>query len=267
MLDYIAKPIPISEILVDPNFNCRGAFTLESVSELAGTIAEVGRLICPVVVQPWDKGNFKYRLIVGFRRMKAVTYFLKWTEILAHVADVSAHEARLLNLLENLERKNLNILEEAQGLRKLFPGKVTIAQAKAELKKPNEWLRARFALLKLPYAMQQQAAAGLLTATNILHLVQLTPAEQLEFTRKVVERRALPKYRTPNYKKGKYQAPVPSQIRYMVRQMLGWGVDGLPTRALAWATGDVSTEDLMKDIKIAVQKLRESDTESDIEDV
>jgi ParB/RepB/Spo0J family partition protein len=256
MPEYVAAQIPIADIFVDPEFNCRGVFTPQSVKELADTIVEVGRLICPVVVQPWNKDGFEYRLIVGFRRMRAVTFFLKWTEILAHVADVTEHEARVLNLVENLERKNLNILEEAIGLRNIYPEKVTIAQAKAELKKPGEWLRARFALLRLPPAMQQQAAAGLLSAQDILNLVRLTPDEQLAFTRSVIERRALPKYRVPTHKEGKYARPNAGRVRYINRMLLKWGIDGLPTRALAWAAGDIGTEDLMADVKIVVQRLR-----------
>lgn len=259
MPEYVASKIPIADILVDPDFNCRGAFTLQSVQELADTITEVGRLICPVVVQPWNKGGHKYRLIVGFRRMQAVTFYLKWTEILAHVADVTEHEARVLNLMENLERKNLNILEEAKGLRNIYPEKVTIMQAVAELKKPKEWVRARFALLRLPPTMQQQAAAGLLSARDILNLVRLTPDEQLAFTSKVVARRALPKYRTPAKKEGKYPRPTAIQIRFINRNLLKWGIEGLPTRALAWAAGDVSMEDFMVDVNEVIRRLRDND--------
>lgn len=265
MPEYVASLIPIADILVDPDFNCRGVFTLQSVQELAATITEVGRLICPVVVQPWNKGGHKYRLIVGFRRMQAVTFFLKWTEILAHIADVTEHEARVLNLMENLERKNLSILEEARGLRNIYPGKVTIMQAAAELKKPKEWVRARFALLRLPPTMQQQAAAGLLSACDILNLVRLTPDEQLAFTSKVIERRALPKYRTPGSKTGsktgKYPRPTVIQIRFVNRNLLKWGIEGLPTRALAWAAGDVSMEDFMADVNVVVRRLRNADQE------
>jgi len=262
--EYKAVQIPIADILVDSDFNCRGAFTLLSVKELADSITEVGRLICPVIVQPWNKGGFKYRLIVGFRRMRAVTFFLKWTEILAHVADVTEHEARLLNLTENLERKNLNLLEEAMGMRNLHPEGLTVAQAKIELKKSSTWVRARLALLRMSPTIQQQAAAGLLTATDILELIPMTTDEQLAFTRKMIEHRARPKFRAPGM--GRRPRPAALQIQNMVRRMLQWGIDGLPTRALAWAAGTVSTEDLMKDIKIVVQKLRENVIEDDDND-
>ena len=64
-------PLPVAAVYYDADFNCRGEFTLQSVKELADSIAEAGRLICPVAVQPWAKGGFDYRLIVGHRRFRA----------------------------------------------------------------------------------------------------------------------------------------------------------------------------------------------------
>ena len=113
----------MAAIYYDAAFNCRGEFTLQSVKELADSIVQAGRLICPVAVQPWtEEPGFDYRLIVGHRRFRAVTEFLKWTEIPAYVCEgLSDHEARMLNLVENLQRKSLNILEEAHAIQNLYP--------------------------------------------------------------------------------------------------------------------------------------------------
>ena len=119
---YQAYPIPVAAIYYDAAFNCRGEFTLQSVKELADSIAQAGRLICPVAVQPWTEEGFEYRLIVGHRRFRAVTAFLKWTEIPAYICEgLSDHEARMLNVVENLQRKSLNILEEARAIQNLYP--------------------------------------------------------------------------------------------------------------------------------------------------
>jgi ParB family chromosome partitioning protein len=258
MTDYVATMIPISEILVDPEFNCRGNFTAQSIKELADSISEIGRLICPVVVQPWDLDGFPYRLVAGFRRMKAATLFLKWTEILAHVANITDHEARILNLIENLERKNLNILEEARALQKIYPAGETQDNVKAELKKPKEWIRARFYLLTLPESMQQQAAAGLLTASDILSFVGKSTKEQLKLASLIEEqRKTLKNYRKPG--KVRCERPTAETLRSVNGKLLKWGIDGLPTRAIAWAAGDISTESFMKDVEKMVQKIRRVD--------
>ena len=98
---YQAYPIPVAAIYYDAAFNCRGEFTLQSVKELADSIAQAGRLICPVAVQPWTEGRgCEYRLIVGHRRFRAITEFLKWIEIPAYICEgLSEHEARMLNLV------------------------------------------------------------------------------------------------------------------------------------------------------------------------
>ena len=120
---YQAYPIPATTIYYDAAFNCRGEVTLQSVKELADSIAQAGRLICPVAVQPWTgEPGCEYRLIVGHRRFRAVTAFLKWTEIPAYICEgLSDHEARMLNVVENLQRKSLNILEEARAIQNLYP--------------------------------------------------------------------------------------------------------------------------------------------------
>ena len=51
-----------------------------------------------------------------------MTEFLRWTEIPAYLCEgLSDHEARMLNLMENLQRKCLNVLEEARAVQKLYP--------------------------------------------------------------------------------------------------------------------------------------------------
>ena len=56
---YQAYPIPVAAIYYDADFNCRGEFTLQSVKELADSIAQAGRLICPVAVQPWTNSGLR----------------------------------------------------------------------------------------------------------------------------------------------------------------------------------------------------------------
>ena len=103
--------LPTSEIFYDADFNCRREFTLQSVRDLSESIADVGAIISPLTVQKWDKDGFKYRLLVGHRRFQAVTKFLKWKTIPTNIvlSPLNDHLCRLLNVAENLERKDLNI--------------------------------------------------------------------------------------------------------------------------------------------------------------
>ena len=124
---YDAYALPLDRIYYDADFNCRGEFTLESVMDLAENIrlrgkgVELKGLDFPVVVQPITDMADKqpaacdYRLLAGHRRFQAIKTFLKWHCIPAMIhAGLSDREARMLNFCENLERKDLNILEEAR---------------------------------------------------------------------------------------------------------------------------------------------------------
>jgi len=83
---YDVFSLPVSQVFYDADFNCRGAFTLQSVEELAQSIDELG-LQFPVVVQPteevesFEHEGFRWRLIAGHRRYQAVATLLKWTEM------------------------------------------------------------------------------------------------------------------------------------------------------------------------------------------
>ena len=170
---YDVFSLPVSQIYYDADFNCRGQFTLQSVEDLAKSIKGIG-LQFPVVVQPveeikgFEHEDFRWRLIAGHRRFRAVTTFLKWTEIPATVWNgLSERQARLFNFTENLERQDLNVLEEARVLGRLFPKGAPIREAARELKRDTRWVHARFRLLKLPEPVQVKVAAGTLSLVDV----------------------------------------------------------------------------------------------------
>ena len=259
---YQAYSLPAAAIYYDAAFNCRGEFTLQSVRELAESITEAGRLICPVVVQPWTKEpGFQYRLIVGHRRFRAATEFLKWTEIPAYVCEgLSDHEARMLNLVENLQRKSLNILEEARAIQNLYPDGTSVREAARELKQPTRWVWTRRQLLRMPEAIQQKAAAGLLSQWNLDTLAGIeSPDEQIAAADKIAEARQRGKGKflpglARTYKRRRSVRPR-EEINRMIERMLNAGIGGLPPRVAAWCAGQISDEELLKEIEATAPEL------------
>ena len=275
LIQYDAFALPLRDIYYDAEFNCRGWFPPQSVSDLAENIRlrgggiELRGLDYPVAVQPiadmagQKPAGFSYRLIAGHRRFKAIEVFLKWTRIPAMIrAGLSDHEARMLNFVENLERKDLNILEEARGLQHLYPSGVTVRSAAAELKRPTAWVHDRLRLLTLPEEVQQLAATGLLGAVNIKVLIALaTPEEQIAAAHKIVASKREhgktaslhhldPKYRRKfGYRKSK------AAINQMVHKMLGCGITGLGPRMGAWCAGYLSDAEIEEDIEEAALTL------------
>ena len=264
---YDVLALPLKSIYYDADFNCRGQFVLESVSELADSIRRKGEgvelqgLDFPIVVQPaadveggLPKG-FDYRLLAGHRRYRAVEFYLKWKNIPAMVRKgLSSFDARLINLTENLERKDLNMWQEAVALQRIYPNGVTLRRAHDELHRPTKWVAARLRLLKLAPEIQQQAAAGLLSANTIERLSQAAPEDQLFLANETAKARnksgQLPGLPS-TYKRKFKERRSKEQINKMVTKLFEAGITGLPCRVLAWAAGGVSDEEIDKDISSA----------------
>lgn len=240
--------IPVADIFYDESFNCRGAFTLQSVSELSESIGEIG-LQFPIVVQPWEN---RYRLLAGHRRFKACMIFLKWDKIPATIrTDLNEHQARLLNFTENLERKDLNMLEEALAIKTMYPDGVSLRVAAKELKRPTRWVHIRQRLLLMPKGIQQYTAAGRLSAVNLEALWILPKNKRLEGAKKIVKARkrtrsrkikGIPRRRFRDRK-------TKAQLSKMTSVLINAGIHGLSPRLLVWAAGYISNQEIIEDIK------------------
>lgn len=249
LTQYDVYEIPIVEIYYDESFNCRGAFTLQSVVELSESIGEIG-LQFPVIVQPWKD---RYRLLAGHRRYKACTLFLKWDKIPAVVrTDLNEHQAQILNLVENLERKDLNMLEEARALQSLYPDGASLRVAAAELKRPTRWIHTRLRLMQLSHEIQQLAASGRIVATDIEVIWILPETERVEGARKIAQLKSNPRKgkKLPSKLRRQFRPRrTKEQIARMTGILLNAGINGLPPRLLAWAAGFITERDIRKDIK------------------
>lgn len=263
---YDVFPVPVSQIYYDVDFNCRGQFTLASVEELARSIEELG-LQFPLVVQPaeevegFKQEGFRWRLIAGHRRFRAVTTFLKWTEIPATVwRGMTERQAQLFNFTENLERKDLNVLEEARALGRLFPKGVSLIKAARELKRHTRWVHARFRVLKLPEEVQIKVAAGTLSLVDVEVLSQFdSPEEQIKAANEIAKAKRLGRKPSDGKLSRKFRyRKTKSQINRMIAKLMDSGIDGLTTRALAWTAGSISDDEFEDDIR------RESTTDPEI---
>lgn len=257
-------PIDVSRLYVaKEGFNCRGYFTTESVSDLAKSIQELGGypngLQIPIVVQPIaGMEGFDFRLIAGHRRVAACTKFLKWTHVPGQIrADLTEEQARLLNFTENLERSDLNLLEEARAIENTFPGQSCRDIAEA-IKRPTRWVLSRRALLTMPEEIQAMAAAGWLLASNIEVLARMPLAEdQLDGAKKITAMRQAGKRKLPRAYRGEFRFRLTkNQLRNKLAELSKRGVYGGMLRMLAYAAAHITDEDLEEDIK---DRLREQE--------
>jgi len=256
--------IPLKEILMDEGLNCRGAIAPIDVQDLVRDISNNG-LLSPVIVQRHSGDHFgkkyKYRLIAGFRRFTCHK-ILNWATIRATVT-TSADEcdARLINLRENLLRKDLNIMEEAKAVEHLSSFKLTYQQIANELGKSTTWVQMRIKLLELPHEIQQQAAAGVLTQYNIRDISKL-PTKEMQFEAVRQIKNAKEKgNRAPIIKKKHSENSLIKRHRKRneifcmmdhIQKSIG---NNFGTRCLAWASGEISDNSVYQEIRAQAAKL------------
>lgn len=164
----IDKTILLTEIYIDPSFNCRKCVTEESVESLAQSISEFG-LQTPISVMIIRRRGYKYQLVAGHRRVTAHQLLGK-TEIAARVYECTKREAHILNLLENIERKKINILEEAIGLLHCFPKKTSFIEMARVMKRNVSWVTIRWHLANCHPYIQDLFMRGFLKPTDLPNL-------------------------------------------------------------------------------------------------
>lgn len=249
LTQYDVHEVPIPDIFYDATFNCRGEFTLDSCADLADSIATRG-LDFPVVVQPIDKPGYRFRLIAGHRRYTAITRFLKWEMIPANIRDLTESEARMLNFTENLERKDLNILEEARWIANYYPEGASLRHISKELKRDTRWVHVRLRLLKLPDEIQKMAAADMISSVDIEVISNQPDDIQLQAANEIIYAKKIGKsYEVGNKygKKFRYRK-TKEQLNAKIAEMLNLGLSGGMPRALTWAAGYISDEEFDADI-------------------
>jgi ParB/RepB/Spo0J family partition protein len=252
--------IPVDEILVDSDFNCRRVFTPQSVKELADSIESAGQLFFPITVQPIEDAGitspgYRWRLIAGHRRYTAVTTFLKWGKINATIRrGLSSHEAQLLNLTENLERSQLNPLEEALSIERVFP-KNTPARVIGKLLNRNSgWVKQRLNILGLPAVLKERVAAGRLSLGDVDQIVQapdenrqIKLADDLEKAKCGPTRRRV-RFIGDTHVRGLARRRTNTEVNAMISTMLSLGVTGLAPKFGAWCVGYITEQELEAEI-------------------
>jgi ParB/RepB/Spo0J family partition protein len=258
ILSGITTNLPIKSIYYDKEFNCRGLFTPQSCLDLAQSMEKHG-LQFPIVVQPKVdvpqlSDKYDYRLIVGHRRFTAATKLLHWKTIPADVRrGLTEQEARTLNFLENLERKNITLLDEAKALRAIFSSNTSYAEMARYLSKSNNWCKARWLLMDMPEEIQQDCAIGRLTATDLQILMstngepmQIALAREIKMAKRKGESTSSVKRRLKRFG-GLRRSRGRKDIHEMISYLMSERIFASPFRAMAWCSGDLTTEEFLRE--------------------
>ena len=173
--DTRIETLPLREVEPDPG-QPRKTFDDETLAELSASIAEHG-LLQPIAVRPKPSGG--YLIVAGERRWRA-SRMAGLTEVPVIVRDVTDEQAMELALVENLQREDLDPVEEAAGIRELMTRcDLTQEQAARKLGKSRSALANSLRLLSLPETVLELLKSGFITIGHAKVILGL-PAPELQ---------------------------------------------------------------------------------------
>jgi ParB family chromosome partitioning protein len=159
-------------------FNPRRNFSEEQIEELATSIRERG-LVQPLVVRPVHGDRDTYEIVAGERRWRAAQR-ANLHEVPVVVRGLSDQEAIEIAIIENVQREDLNPVEEAEGYRVLMHGHgYTQEDLSKVIGKSRSHLANTLRLLKLPESVLALLQSGELSAGHARALVGRADAEAL----------------------------------------------------------------------------------------
>jgi ParB family transcriptional regulator, chromosome partitioning protein len=192
------RDLPLDQIDRNP-FQTRSHVNEEQLAELAASIASNG-VIQPVLVRPLPNGRFQ--LIAGERRWRASQLAGKTTvpAFLRQVSDVQAME---ITIIENLQRADLNPMEQARAFDRLAREFHMTQEQMAQRTGKDRTTVANFLrLLRLPANVQARVESGELSFGHARTLLAFEHAEEMEKAAQHIAKHSLSVRQTENYVQG-----------------------------------------------------------------
>lgn len=256
-VEHATIMVPLSEIWVDSEWNSRGLFAPAEVMTLAAQIKERG-LIHPVLItdiadslKPNAPAGTKYRLVAGYRRYMA-HQFLSWDKIRSTYDPSIAqdiHRQSEINLIENISRQDLNIIQEAKALLRMYGAATTDKAIANRLNVSTGWVAVRRIVLQQPEDIQVHIAKGVFNQEQIKKLEYMKPDDKYAFVQQILDakakgqstRQVMPAKQKKQYKSKSARkiGEISEMLEFLFFTFPGEQQIALATRALAWACGNV----------------------------
>ncbi len=193
---------------IEPNKDqARKYFDDDALSELADSISKHG-VLQPLLVRPLIGGG--YQLIAGERRWRA-SRLAGLTEVPAVIKNLSDEEAAVISLIENLQREDLDPVEEAKGYHKLITDfGLTQEEAAAQVGKSRPAVANSLRILKLPDEVLALISSGALSAGHAKALAGIEDLKTLTALAKTVAEKGLSVRETEKLVKAASKAKKPA---------------------------------------------------------
>ena len=257
------KALPMSEVWADSNFNCRGQISPIDVVDLMKDIEAKG-LIQPVCVAPIKEGDegytqgYRFKLIAGFRRHMC-HMILKKETILSVIRDDMKDEitARSFNLVENLQRSDLTILQEAKAIEHMHMLGLSDTDLGNEIGMSKGWVQVRIMLLHLPSEVQSEVVSCSIPQSGIRELYTIYNKSGkdacFEAVRNIKDAKAKgirrPVVKSDGKPKNKKRGRNIAEIREMMGAVQSTIGNCFATRMMAWCSGAIDDKEAFIDLK------------------
>lgn len=183
-----SRVLTLSVTQIKPNpFQPRENFSQEEMAELVGSIREKG-VIQPVLVRARPDG---YELIAGERRLRAAR-MLNMQEIPAIIKDVDDKDSLELALIENIQRQNLNAIEEARAYQYLIDKyQMTQDELSQVMGRARVSVTNVLRLLKLPREIQDEIKSGRISFGHGRALLEVADENRQRFLTQIAISKSL----------------------------------------------------------------------------
>lgn len=201
--------MPLSQ-LTPGKFQPRKNFNQDSLKELAESIKAQG-IIQPILVRMTS--NNQYEIIAGERRWQAAK-IAKLDEVPVVVKDISDSTALAMALIENIQREDLNVIEEARGIKRLIDEFNITHEAAAEaVGKSRAAVSNTLRLLSLCEHAQYALETNKIEMGHARAILSLSPIDQAMMCQKIVNQKLTVREVEKKVSEGTTNKPTPKQSK------------------------------------------------------
>ncbi len=179
------QKVSLELVSINP-YQPRRVFDEDKLRELTESIREHG-LVQPILVRPFGEG---YQLVAGERRLRAARQ-AGLAEVPALIREMTDHEMMEIALIENIQRQDLDPVEEARAYKRLSEefGQ-TQEQIAKRVSKSRSYIANSMRLLNLPEAILKHLAEGALTIGHVRPLLMLEEGEATALAQRLIDEKA-----------------------------------------------------------------------------
>ena len=156
----------------------------QEVESLISSIKEHG-LLQPILIRPYQNS---FEIVAGHRRFYACKS-LRWRHMPCKIRELSDKQSFEIQITENIQRKSMSALEEAEAYRKYVQdlGWGGVTELSRKIGKSEEYVSHRIQLLKLPQDVKEKIMLNKLSISQALELTNLSHENMIQFTDHIIE--------------------------------------------------------------------------------